>query len=109
MASPHDCVHEDDFRRLESLVTRVFDKMDTFLDEIHTVMVADASRQEKILQNEKDIDRAFRDIREVTKTVASLVKWQQEFSGAIKVMFAIPVICTIITTIIAVYKLMGPA
>lgn len=105
----HDnCIHEDDFRRLEGLVTKVFDKMDKFLEDIHGVVVSDTARQSKITQLERDVDRAFSEIREVATKACELGDWRQRFEGGVKVMLAIPVLCTVITTGVAIYQMVSP-
>lgn len=107
MPEEHICFHEDDFARLEKLVTKVFERMDTFLEEIHTVVVADVKRQGKIVQIERDLDRAFLDLRSVITEVKVISDWRQRFEGGIKVMLAIPVLCTIVTTCVALYKMLA--
>lgn len=101
------CLHEDDFKRLESLVTEVFRKMDLFLSEMHSAMVSDAVRAEKLAQFERDIDRAFNDMRAISREIKVLSDWRQRFEGGIKVMLAIPVLCTVLTAGIAIYKMTG--
>lgn len=103
---PEDCLHEEDFRRLEVLVTKVFEKMDSFLSDMHGVMVKEAVRDEKILQLDKALDNAHRSIREVKEKLQTLGDWRQRFEGGIKVMLAIPVACSLLTTAIAVYKML---
>lgn len=107
MPQHESCIHEDDFRRLESLVTKVFDKMDKFLEDIHGVVVNDTARQSKVDQMARDIDRAFHDIRKVVEKIGELSDWRQRFEGGVKVMLAIPILCTVITTGVALYKMMG--
>jgi hypothetical protein len=101
----HDCFHEDDFLRFESLVSKVFNKMDTFIGELHTILVADAVRQQKMDQLDRDVNRAFGDIRTHDINISTLRDWQTKFDGSLRVVLAIPIICTLITTGVALYVL----
>jgi hypothetical protein len=69
-------------------------------------MVSDTVRQGKIDQIERDMDRAFEEIRLTTKKVGDISDWRQRFEGGVKVMLAIPVFCTVLTTGVALYKMM---
>lgn len=102
----HDCIHDDDFARLESLISKVFGKMDEFIDEMHAIIVSDATRQARVDQHDRDIDRAFDEIRAIASDVKAIDKWKNRFDGGVKVMLAIPVLCAVITTTIAVYSLL---
>ena len=107
MPHPDKCLHEDDFRRLEDLVTKVFSKMDSFLTEIHQVMVKEAVRDEKLATLERSLDQAYQSIRSLKADVKDLGNWRQRFEGGIKVMLAIPVFCTILTTAFAIHAMMS--
>lgn len=104
----HVCFHEEDFNRLEKLVTKVFERMDSFLEEIHAIVIADTERQGKMNQLERDLDRAFSDLRSVTYDVKVMSEWRQRFEGGVKILLAVPVGCTVITTCIALYKMLVP-
>jgi hypothetical protein len=106
MVEDHTCFHEDDFVRMEKLVTKVFGRMDTFIEEIHTVIVTDTVRQGKIAQLERDLDRAFTDLRSLGADLKILWDWRQRFEGGVRVMLAIPVVCTIVTALISIYTLL---
>jgi len=98
------CLHEDDFKRLELLVTKVFARMDSFLAEMHGSMVADAVREEKIARLEKDLCNLGSSLRKSKDEVKVLSDWRQRFEGGVHVMLAIPVLCTLVTTGIAIYS-----
>ena len=101
----HDegCLHEEDFKRLEGLVTKVFEKMDAFLTEMHAAMVADAVRSEKMNQLERDLNNISGSLRGAKDDIKALGYWRQRFEGGVKVMLAIPILCTVITTAFAIY------
>jgi len=114
-----DCMHEEDFKRLEGLVERVFSRMDVFLAEMRELMISEARRQEQMSNMDKeimhlrvdmtkDIDALGSKIRTVGERLQTLSDWRQRFEGGIKVMMAIPVFCTVVTTGVAIYKMMGP-
>lgn len=100
-------MHEEDFKRLEGLVTKVFEKMDNFLTEMHLAMVADAVRAEKLSQLERDLNNISGSLRGAKADIKLISDWRQRFEGGIKAMLAVPVFCTVLTTGVAVYKMMG--
>lgn len=104
----HNCFHEDDFKRLESMLVNVFGKMDKFIDELNVTIREDTRREERMNSLEKDVNRSFEEIRILRKDLKTISDWRQRFEGGIKVMLAIPVVCTIITTCIAIYKMVAP-
>jgi hypothetical protein len=106
MADHETCLHEADITWLKKLATEVFEKIDKLIEAIHGVTVSDALRQGKVDQNERDLDRAFGDIRTISDDLKILNEWRQRFEGGVKVMLAIPVLCTVITAAIAIYKLL---
>lgn len=124
MPEHNECLHEADFKRLESLVEKVFDKMDVFIGEMRSLMISEARRQEKIEQIERDIndfhgrvrmtkeqiqvvDSGLKlEVKSVDDKVQVISDWRQRFEGGVKVMLAIPIFCAILTTCIAIYKMM---
>jgi hypothetical protein len=98
------CLHEDDFKRLESLVTKVFEKMDNFLAELHGSMIADAVREEKVARLEMDLSNLSTSLKKSKDEVKVLSDWRQRFEGGVRAMLAIPVFCTLVTTCIAIYS-----
>jgi len=106
MPNHTDCLHEEDFKRLEKLVEKVFGKMDDFVDEMREVMISEAARGEQVKGIVKDLNAIGEKYRTLSVKMQDLSDWRQRFEGGIKVMMAIPVFCTVITTGIAIYKMM---
>ena len=100
------CLHEDDFRRLNTLVTQVFEKMDRFIDDLHQARLADSVSAQHIEVLQQDVKMAFAMIRTIKDDFKVISDWRMRFEGAIKAILAIPIMCTVITTGIAIYSIL---
>jgi len=100
------CLHEGDFRRLDTLVTKVFEKMDRFIDDLHQARLADSVSAQHIEVLQQDVKMSFAMIRAIKDDFKVISDWRMKFEGAIKAMLAIPIMCTVITTGVAIYSIL---
>jgi len=99
------CLRDEDFKRLDTLVTKVFEKMDRFMDGLHRSDMNDSVNSGKIVVLERDVQNAYNVVKQLKADFKEVSDWRQRFEGGIKVMLAIPVLCTIITTGFAIYSI----
>jgi hypothetical protein len=90
------CPRDRDFERLEELVSRVLERMDNFITELHEENIGSV-----VMRN--DISYVKGSLADAKADIKSLNDWRQRFDGAVKIVVAIPILCTVLSTALAVY------
>lgn len=101
------CVHEDDFRRLESLIVQVFTKMDAFISDLRQVAVGDAKYQERVETLRRDVDTLFTRARTTSDKIDEINQWKNELRGSVKVWIAVPSILATILALLNIVKFLN--
>lgn len=101
------CRQEEAIREIRNAVTDMVIELRKVMQEMRETMVEDREHKTRIQHLEKGQDVLFKKTREHTEELRDLTSWQDRMDGSIKVVVAIPVLCTVVSTLAALWATFG--
>ncbi|WP_305046329.1 hypothetical protein [Geoalkalibacter sp.] len=101
------CQRDKDFEQIRLAMTDMVTELRKVMSELRETLLEDREHRMRIEHLEKGQDVLFKRSREHGDELRELCSWQDRVDGGLKVIVAIPVICSLISTLAALYAAFG--
>jgi hypothetical protein len=107
------CTQEETIKEIKTSISDLVTELRGVMNEMRATLVEDREHRTRIQHLEKSQDVVFKRLRQIEdermtstdRAVAQLKEWQDRIQGGLKVIVAIPVVCSIISAVAALISL----
>jgi hypothetical protein len=100
---PVPCEQEQNIKEIKGLLGGLTAEFRGLLSEMREVFVEDREHKIRIQNLEKGQEVIFEKLREISRNDKALFEWKNKLDGTFNAVKVIPIVCVIITTIMALY------